>query len=190
MSILSPVVQNLLNKNRAFTETFRPLPTIAEYAAILAERPDTPRICIIACCDPRVIPESIFGLATGEAIVMRTAGGSVEPALAGMLAIDTLAPLTDVIVMRHTDCGTGKWKDEDVRKALRERAGEMKGVGRRGESVNDMEFGESMGDAGDERLLREDVDWLKASPLVREQTKERIVGMLYVTETGEVKVVC
>lgn len=120
---------------------------------------------------------------------MRTAGGSIAPAVAGMLAIDSLAPLTDVVVMRHTDCGTGWWTDEGVKKVLRERSG-GKGTGRMGEKVEEMDFCESHGHEGDERLLRQDVEWLKGSALVREEMKARIVGMMYVTETGEAKVVC
>lgn len=193
-TVQSPVVQDLLAKNHDFIQTFTPLPTIAEYANILANNPLTQRICIITCCDPRVVPEFIFGLGMGGAIVIRTPGGSVEPALAGMLAIDSLAPLTTVIVMRHTDCGTAAWTDEAVREALRERSGGGGGhgvvVGRRGESLDDMVFCESKGDSGDERLLREDVEWLKASPLIREQTKRNLVGMIYMTHTGEAKVVC
>lgn len=188
----SPLIQSLLAKNRSFVKGFEPPPSIAEYAAILAANPHTPRICIITCCDPRVVPEFIFGLSVGEAIVMRTAGGSIEPALAGLLAIDSLAPLTDVIIMRHTDCGTAKWTDEGVRNALAERSGGAAAgiVGRRGEEVQNMAFCESRGNLGDERLLRDDVRWLKASPLVREQTKRSLVGMIYNTATGEVNVVC
>lgn len=190
MSELSPNVQKLLAKNKVFTSTFQPVPSIADYGEMLAANPDMPRICIITCCDGRVIPEWIFGLATGEAIVMRTAGGSIEPALAGMLAIDSLAPLTDVIIMRHIDCGTAYWTDEGVRKALRERSDRNGMVGRRGESADSMGFCESSGNSGDEELLKKDVEWLRASPIVRQQTKARIVGMIYVTETGEAKVVC
>ena len=120
---------------------------------------------------------------------MRTAGGSIAPALAGMLAIDSLAPLTDVVVMRHTDCGTGWWSDEGVKKVLMERSG-GKGVGRLREAVEKMDFCESHGSDGDERLLREDVEWLRGSALVREEMKGRVVGMMYITETGEAKVVC
>lgn len=65
-----------------------------------------------------------------------------------------------------------------------------KGFGRSGEKVEEMDFCESHGHEGDERLLREDVEWLRGSALVREETKGRIVGMMYVTESGEARVVC
>lgn len=191
-SILRPNVQQLLSNNHSFIQNFKPLPTIAQYAAILAANPDTSRLCIITCCDPRVVPESIFGLNMGEAIVMRTVGGSIEPALAGMLAIDSVGPLTDIVIMRHTDCGTAKWTDEGVKKVLIDRCGDDEVVGRRGENLVAAGFGESVGDQsyGDERLLREDVEWLKASPVIRKEMKGCIVGMMYNTGTGEVKVIC
>lgn len=188
---LSANIENLLAANHLFaTANFKPPPTVAEYGPLLAANPHLPRICIVTCCDPRVVPEYIFGLSIGDAIVIRIAGGSIEPALASILAIDSIAPLTDVIIMRHTDCGTAYWTDEGVRKALRERANGEKMVGRRGEAVSSMAFCESEGDAGDEQQLRQDIEWLKASPLVRDGTKSKLVGMLYTTHTGRVRVAC
>ena len=57
---------------------------------------------IVSCADPRVVPESIFGLGVGEAVVIRNAGGNLQKALPDLLAIDTVMKLTDVIVIRHT----------------------------------------------------------------------------------------
>ena len=102
MSSLSPTIQTLLSKNASFTKVFMPLPSIQEYAKQMAANPSTPRICIVCCSDPRVIPEQIFGLSMGEAIVVRVAGGNIQPALSSVVAIGTLAAFTDIIVMRHT----------------------------------------------------------------------------------------
>lgn len=57
---------------------------------------------IVSCADPRVVPESIFGLNVGEAIVIRNAGGNLQQALPELLAIDTVLKLTDVVIIRHT----------------------------------------------------------------------------------------
>lgn len=213
----SPVLESLLIRNLSFSKSFHRQPTLNEQLEAFnatnaasnssSPRPSTtkPHTCIITCCDPRVVPEYIFGLSLGEAVVLRTVGGSLAPALGGLLAIDNLPghALTDVIVMRHTDCGTARWTDDGVRAVLRERCcssssngargeGEdaMGMVGRRGESVMEMGFGESVGEMGDVGLLREDVEWLRKSPLVREAMKRRVVGMLYSVETGEARVVC
>lgn len=192
MTTDSPLIQSLLARNISYARDYNPPPTIAEFAEVLKANPGLPRSCIICCCDPRVIPEYIFDLSMGESIVMRTPGGSVDPALPCLLAIDSVAPITDVIIMRHTDCGTAYWTDDSVLKVLKERSGVTPEamVGMRGEKVADMTFCGSEGHKGDEQLLRQDIRWLKESPLVRDEMKTRIVGMLYITATGEAKVVC
>ena len=189
-STLSANVQKLVDHNTIFASTFTPLPNMKEYAASVAANPDLPRICIITCADPRVIPERIFGLDFGDAIVVRVAGGNLAPALGTMLAIDSLSGFTDVVMMRHTDCGTGLWTDERIRESIEGRTAVDHAalVGRRGEKLSEVPFCESVGDM--EALLREDVGWLKNSPVVREGMKERIVGMMYEVETGKAKVIC
>ena len=57
---------------------------------------------IVSCADPRVIPEAMFGLGGGEAVVIRNAGGDVQKALPDILAIDSLLKFSDVMVVRHT----------------------------------------------------------------------------------------
>ena len=97
--------------------------------------------------------------------------------------------------MRHTDCGTAYWTDEGHRAMLRERvcagadAEREKGlVGRRGEKLEDIGFCESQGNM--EELVKKDIEWLKGSPLIREETRKRIVGAMYHTETGVVDIIC
>jgi carbonic anhydrase len=138
----SPLIQNLLAKNSFYTGDFQPPPTIPEFAEILKANPSLQRSCIICCCDPRVIPEHIFGLSMGEAIVMRTPGGSVDSALPCLLAIDSVAPITGLIIMRHTDCGTAYWTDDSVLKVLEDRSGvaPVDMMGMRGDRVTDMTF--------------------------------------------------
>lgn len=188
MATISPTVQTLLEKNAHFASAFTPLPNMKQYAARIAADPSTPRICILSCADPRVVPEQIFGLGIGEALVIRTAGGNVQPALSSMLAIDSLFGFTDVIVMRHTDCGTTSWTDEKIRDLLEERSGGRGMEGRRGEKLQDMGFCESVGDM--EQLLKEDVEWLRNSPLVRDEMKKGIVGAMYDVDTGKTSVIC
>jgi carbonic anhydrase len=69
---------------------------------------------IIGCVDPRVDPADIFGLAPGEAVVIRNVGGRITPATLqtmAMLRIVAKASGGDIglgwnlIVLHHTDCG-------------------------------------------------------------------------------------
>ncbi|WP_265594351.1 carbonic anhydrase [Haloferula sp. BvORR071] len=69
---------------------------------------------ILACVDPRVDPGDLFGLAAGEAAVIRNIGGRVFPstlqtlAMLGMVAKlngEEVGPGWNLIVLHHTDCG-------------------------------------------------------------------------------------
>src|SRR5690242_21938591 len=76
---------------------------------------------ILTCIDPRVDPAQVFGLDLGDAIVARTVGGRVTPAVLQDLAwISYLhevktpdAGWFDLVVMHHTDCGSGLFADDD-----------------------------------------------------------------------------
>lgn len=190
MASLSPDLQRLIDNNEHYQDGFQAPPSIADFRSMLQKNPtlEVPRICIITCCDSRVVPEYIFGLSLGDAIVMRTAGGSVRPAVPALLAIDGMMAIKDIVIMRHTDCGTAYWTDSSVREVLKERCGPAWEVEKN--EVEKMDFCGSNGDRGDEHLLKQDVEWLRNSSLIRDQFKARIVGMIYQTDTGKASVVC
>jgi carbonic anhydrase len=92
-------------------------------AAFAAERysPDlkimpSKKTMIIGCVDPRADPADIFGLAPGEAAVIRNVGGRVDPATLRTLALlrgvvkgrsrgGDIGQDWNLIVLHHTDCG-------------------------------------------------------------------------------------
>lgn len=81
------------------------------------------QVYILTCIDPRVDPAQVFGLQFGDAIVARTVGGRVTPAVIQDLAWisylhETKTPDADwfeLAVMHHTDCGSGLFADDDLR---------------------------------------------------------------------------
>jgi carbonic anhydrase len=81
------------------------------------------QVYILTCIDPRVDPAQLFGLELGDAIVARTVGGRVTPAVLQDLAwISYLheqktpdADWYEFAVMHHTDCGSGFYADDDFR---------------------------------------------------------------------------
>jgi carbonic anhydrase len=81
------------------------------------------QVYILTCIDPRVDPAQVFGLQLGDAIVARTVGGRVTPAVIQDLAwISYLHEMKtpdagwfDLVVMHHTDCGSGLLADDDLR---------------------------------------------------------------------------
>ncbi len=89
------------------------------------------QVYILTCIDPRVDPAQLFGLELGDAIVARTVGGRVTPAVLQDLAWisylhETKTPDADwfeFAVMHHTDCGSGFFADDDMRHGFAARGG-------------------------------------------------------------------
>jgi carbonic anhydrase len=81
------------------------------------------QVYILTCIDPRVDPVQLFGLDLGDAIVARTVGGRVTPAVLQDLAWisylhETKTPDAEwfeFAVMHHTDCGSGFFADDELR---------------------------------------------------------------------------
>ncbi|NGZ83714.1 carbonic anhydrase [Duganella aceris] len=72
------------------------------------------RTVIIGCVDPRVDPADVFGLETGETVVIRNVGGRVTKAALESLALvgklakaggKEVGPGWNLVVLHHTDCG-------------------------------------------------------------------------------------
>ncbi len=114
------------------------LPRNAAFAASDV-RDNTPRLpflphrglYVITCVDPRVDPADFLGLEFGEAIVARTVGGRVTPAVIQDLAyigylVETKAPdgpYFEAAIIHHTDCGSALLADEELRRGFSQRTG-------------------------------------------------------------------
>ena len=86
---------------------------------------------LITCIDPRVDPAEFLGLEFGEAIVARTVGGRVTPAVIQDVAyigylVETKAPegpYFEAAIIHHTDCGSGLLADPPLRHGFAQRTG-------------------------------------------------------------------
>ena len=86
---------------------------------------------VITCIDPRVDPAEFLGLEFSEAIVARTVGGRVTPAIVQDVAyigylVETKAPdgpYFEAAIIHHTDCGSGLLADEELRHGFSQRTG-------------------------------------------------------------------
>jgi carbonic anhydrase len=86
---------------------------------------------VITCIDPRVEPAAVLGVGLGEAIVLRSVGGRITPGVLQDVAwISHLheektpdADWFDLAVIHHTDCGSGLFADDGLRRAFVERGG-------------------------------------------------------------------
>lgn len=107
----------LLERNRAFAAS-----DLRSHAPRLPYLPHR-SLYIVTCVDPRTDPAVFLGLEFGDAVVVRTAGGRVTPAVVLGVAymsylVETQAPegpYFEVAVIHHTDCGTGLLEDEAFR---------------------------------------------------------------------------
>jgi carbonic anhydrase len=84
--------------------------------------PPARKLAIVACMDARLTVEQILGLKTGDAHIIRNAGGIVtEDALRSLLISHYLLGTSEFMIINHTDCGMLTFKDEDLRTTLEQR---------------------------------------------------------------------
>ncbi|RMZ84984.1 hypothetical protein DV738_g182, partial [Chaetothyriales sp. CBS 135597] len=167
--------------------TYRGPPSLQERIDFFAAHPDVPRTLIISCADPRCTPEFIFKLdlrnPSDRAVVIRVQGADWRSAQPAVLAIDQLIHFNHVILLKHTDCGSLRLKDAAIKNNLKERAGNHLDP----HVIDGMKFSEdtlSMEDS-----VRRDLKLIRESPLVSEDMKRGLTGVLYHLETGEVEVI-
>jgi carbonic anhydrase len=109
------VVDHLIENNRAFAGS---LPE-----KHLAVEPRL-KLAIVACMDSRLDVFAALGLDSGEAHVLRNAGGIVSDDVIRSLAISQRRLGTrEVMLIHHTDCGMEKITDDGFRTELMETSG-------------------------------------------------------------------
>lgn len=119
----------LLAENERYTESFdRSALTAAPLSGL----------AIVACMDARLDVEEVFGLRTGDAHIIRNAGGiATDDAIRSLIISQQLLGTDEIVVIGHTGCGL-LGVDED---ALRDRLAATMGVHLdiRFESFDDLE---------------------------------------------------
>ena len=162
----------LLDRNRAFaaTDAKDKVPAIPFIPNLLCY--------VLTCIDPRVDPTNILGLELGDAIVARTIGGRVTPAVLADLAWvchlhENKTPDADwfeLAVIHHTDCGSALYADDDLRHSF---------VARYGYDESTL-AGHAVLDPA--QTARADVDTLLTSP--HRAPRIAVSGYAYDLETG------
>ena len=73
------------------------------------------KLAIVACMDARLTVEQLLGLKTGDAHIIRNAGGIVtEDAIRSLIISHHLLGTQEFIIINHTDCGMLTFKDEEL----------------------------------------------------------------------------
>jgi carbonic anhydrase len=135
-------------------------------------KPPGRRLAVLACMDSRLTVEEILDLRTGDAHIIRNAGGlATDDAIRSLVISQTLLGTEEVLVIEHTDCGMLTFKDEAVREEL---------VSRTGASVDLplLPFSDL------EQNLRRQVELIRSHPWVKEVP---IHGLIYEVETGRLR---
>ncbi|PYP34742.1 MAG: hypothetical protein DMD34_10080 [Gemmatimonadetes bacterium] len=111
MSVIDDVLRANSGYARAFTLGHLPMPPARKLA-------------VVACMDARLTVEQVLGLKTGDAHIIRNAGGIVtEDALRSLLISHYLLGTEEWVIINHTDCGMLTFKDEDLVTRLRAERG-------------------------------------------------------------------
>jgi len=86
--------------------------------------PPARKLAIVACMDARLTVEQFLGLKTGDAHIIRNAGGLVtEDALRSLIISSHLLGTRTYYVIQHTDCGMLTFTDDKLREKLKSETG-------------------------------------------------------------------
>jgi carbonic anhydrase len=113
-------------------------PRTAEYARILAENEryveafdrsaltaaPLSGLAILACMDARLDIEEALGLRTGDAHIIRNAGGIVtDDVIRSLIISQQVLGTIDIVVIEHTGCGLHGKDEDELRAQLAESVG-------------------------------------------------------------------
>jgi carbonic anhydrase len=81
------------------------------------------KLAILTCMDTRLSIRTL-GLKTGDAHIIRNAGGIVtDDALRSLLISHHLLGTEEIMIVNHTDCGLMQATEQDLRASIQNRAG-------------------------------------------------------------------
>jgi carbonic anhydrase len=161
-------------------------PTSSEYARALTENeryaaqfdrsslplPPGRRLAVLACMDARLTVEDVLGLRSGDAHIIRNAGGlATDDAIRSLVISQELLGTEEVIVIEHTGCGMLTFDDAKVRRDLAKRTGADVDLPLR--SFPELESN-----------LRSQVERIQAHPWIKDVP---VHGLIYDVESGRLR---
>ena len=82
------------------------------------------KLAILACMDARLTVEPMLGLKTGDAHIIRNAGGiATEDAVRSLIISHHLLGTQEIMIINHTDCGMLTFSDDEFRTAIQAETG-------------------------------------------------------------------
>ena len=81
-------------------------------------------LAIVTCMDSRIEPLGLFGLAPGDAKILRNAGGRVtDDVLRTLVLAVYLLGVTRVVIMPHTRCRMAQSSEDEIHELIAEQHG-------------------------------------------------------------------
>jgi carbonic anhydrase len=153
----------LLAENRRYTESF-------DRSALTAA--PLSRLVIVACMDARLDVEETLGLRTGDAHIIRNAGGLVtDDVIRSLIVSLELLGTDEIVVIEHTGCGLHGVDEPALRAAV---------AANSGLPAEDVPI--AFGGFGDlEQNVRAQVAILREHPLLR---RVPVHGLVFDVSTG------
>ena len=85
------------------------------------------KLAVLACMDARLTVEDVLGLRSGDAHIIRNAGGlATDDAIRSLVISQQLLGTEEVIVIEHTGCGMLTFQDAAVHRAARRADGDRR----------------------------------------------------------------
>ena len=177
---------SIIESNKDYSESFN--------QGNLSAKPSK-SIAILTCMDTRINIEKVCGLESGEAHIIRNAGGKVtDDTIRSFVVSYKLLGTKDWFVIQHTDCGLSKITDEKMVSLLEsdlETASFENGDWNSNKNDNS-ESGSSFGHQVEwntfldlKKSILEDIEKIKNHPLTPSYIN--IYGLIYDVKTGELE---
>ena len=160
------VTNEVLKANENYAQQFK-----------LAELPIPParKLAVVACMDARLTVEEFLGLKTGDAHIIRNAGGIVtEDAIRSLIISHHLLGTEEFVIINHTDCGMLTFKDDELRARLQQQTGTATVAPEHFHAFSDLE-----------ENVRQQVQKAKSHPWVPGDIPVR--GFVYDVKSGRLK---
>jgi carbonic anhydrase len=157
------IIDDHLKANQEYTQTFQfgDLPI-----------PPARRLAVVACMDARLNVEEVLGLQTGDAHIIRNAGGVVtDDALRSLIISHHLLGTQAFMIINHTDCGMLTFEDDDLKARLQRETGKAAAAPEAFHAFHDLEA-----------HLREQIARVRAHPWIPAGIPVR--GFIYNVRSG------
>jgi carbonic anhydrase len=157
------IINQYLENNQKYAEQFK-----------LGHLPMPParKLAVLACMDARLTVEQFLGLNTGDAHIIRNAGGiASEDAVRSLIISHHLLGTEEFIVVNHTDCGMLTFRDHELLARLEKENG--------GAAVAPVHF-HAFSDV--EENVRRQVERVRNHPFIPRHIPVR--GFVYDVKTG------